>query len=114
MLVITDKNTFDTFSTEIQKTNFLSATGFRDNIRCVFDFDAELNAEKKVGYVMIPDAYTDVVACDIEDGYTVSIGDMCVLIVGSESRSEQPSDICLLYTSPSPRDQRGSRMPSSA
>ena len=23
-------------------------------------------------------------------------------------------DICLLYTSPSPRDQRGSRMPSSA
>ena len=26
----------------------------------------------------------------------------------------QPSDICLLYTSPSPRDQRGSRMPSSA
>ena len=25
-----------------------------------------------------------------------------------------PTDICLLYTSPSPRDQRGSRMPSSA
>ena len=24
------------------------------------------------------------------------------------------SDVCLLYTSPSPRDQRGSRMPSSA
>ena len=27
---------------------------------------------------------------------------------------EQRFDICLLYTSPSPRDQRGSRMPSSA
>ena len=26
----------------------------------------------------------------------------------------QQIDICLLYTSPSPRDQRGSRMPSSA
>ena len=25
-----------------------------------------------------------------------------------------PSNCCLLYTSPSPRDQRGSRMPSSA
>ena len=25
-----------------------------------------------------------------------------------------PNNICLLYTSPSPRDQRGSRMPSSA
>ena len=24
------------------------------------------------------------------------------------------TDLCLLYTSPSPRDQRGSRMPSSA
>ena len=28
--------------------------------------------------------------------------------------SDTASDICLLYTSPSPRDQRGSRMPSSA
>ena len=28
--------------------------------------------------------------------------------------SIMPSGICLLYTSPSPRDQRGSRMPSSA
>ena len=26
----------------------------------------------------------------------------------------QPDGVCLLYTSPSPRDQRGSRMPSSA
>ena len=25
-----------------------------------------------------------------------------------------PAKVCLLYTSPSPRDQRGSRMPSSA
>ena len=27
---------------------------------------------------------------------------------------DTPSGLCLLYTSPSPRDQRGSRMPSSA
>ena len=41
---------------------------------------------------------------------------------GSEARDkshmrgllEKPSKGCLLYTSPSPRDQRGSRMPSSA
>ena len=31
-----------------------------------------------------------------------------------ELRPTQPVIICLLYTSPSPRDQRGSRMPSSA
>ena len=28
--------------------------------------------------------------------------------------AEELSEVCLLYTSPSPRDQRGSRMPSSA
>ena len=28
--------------------------------------------------------------------------------------TETQGEICLLYTSPSPRDQRGSRMPSSA
>ncbi len=93
LLVITDKTTFDTFATEIQKTNFLSATGFRDNIRCVFDFDASLTASKKVGYVMIPDAYTDEIDCDIEPGNTVSIGDMCVLIIGSETRSQKPAEI---------------------
>ena len=27
---------------------------------------------------------------------------------------DEPNLLCLLYTSPSPRDQRGSRMPSSA
>ena len=31
-----------------------------------------------------------------------------------ESLDECLNNICLLYTSPSPRDQRGSRMPSSA
>ena len=41
----------------------------------------------------------------------------CVLIAGAIAvtalKSTRPS-YCLLYTSPSPRDQRGSRMPSSA
>ena len=31
-----------------------------------------------------------------------------------ESMSSTLKKVCLLYTSPSPRDQRGSRMPSSA
>ena len=30
------------------------------------------------------------------------------------AHNEEHGDSCLLYTSPSPRDQRGSRMPSSA
>ena len=41
----------------------------------------------------------------IHDGSTFSI---------SEPINGAPVSVCLLYTSPSPRDQRGSRMPSSA
>ena len=40
-----------------------------------------------------------------------------VLILNNSEQTqvlEESIDICLLYTSPSPRDQRGSRMPSSA
>ena len=44
-----------------------------------------------------------------------------LLTAMSESKSSVPASVqftdiggCLLYTSPSPRDQRGSRMPSSA
>ena len=33
---------------------------------------------------------------------------------GADPEHRLPVQICLLYTSPSPRDQRGSRMPSSA
>ena len=36
------------------------------------------------------------------------------LIVWMNELAEQGINFCLLYTSPSPRDQRGSRMPSSA
>jgi hypothetical protein len=82
LLVISDKNTFDSFSNDIQKTNYLGSNGFKDNIRCVFDFNAELTALKKVGYVMIPEDYGDEVSCDIESGVTVSVGDMCVLNIG--------------------------------
>ena len=50
------------------------------------------------------------------DGIITHANDAFVDISGY-SRDEligAPHHICLLYTSPSPRDQRGSRMPSSA
>ena len=37
-----------------------------------------------------------------------------VIVVNAEKVKVTGSKFCLLYTSPSPRDQRGSRMPSSA
>ena len=36
------------------------------------------------------------------------------LIIGNSDPHNNEYVACLLYTSPSPRDQRGSRMPSSA
>ena len=44
-------------------------------------------------------------------GVVISVEIIRRVIWGSEP---EPLYICLLYTSPSPRDQRGSRMPSSA
>ena len=44
------------------------------------------------------------------DGYTTATG----LPTGNNGDVFQTVNGCLLYTSPSPRDQRGSRMPSSA
>ena len=38
----------------------------------------------------------------------------CRLMYGLAKKGFDVEGICLLYTSPSPRDQRGSRMPSSA
>ena len=48
--------------------------------------------------------------CTIADD--VKIGDGTVL--RAHAYVDEHTTICLLYTSPSPRDQRGSRMPSSA
>ena len=46
----------------------------------------------------------------------ISTGDLFRYEMGNDTPLglEAKSYICLLYTSPSPRDQRGSRMPSSA
>ena len=44
----------------------------------------------------------------------VGIKSIAVELPKDTSTEELLSKLCLLYTSPSPRDQRGSRMPSSA
>ena len=54
------------------------------------------------------------------DVWLVGGGDPLLMTAAYADRYEEPraytdlDDLCLLYTSPSPRDQRGSRMPSSA
>ena len=50
------------------------------------------------------------------DIYVTQSGDDLDLDITQDGQNNQVgnSTTCLLYTSPSPRDQRGSRMPSSA
>ena len=48
----------------------------------------------------------------IESSVEVNYDTVCANCI--ETYNSQVTYICLLYTSPSPRDQRGSRMPSSA
>ena len=59
----------------------------------------------------------EVILCDREDGHDILDGNA----LHKYFRETNPDVVyhlagwaCLLYTSPSPRDQRGSRMPSSA
>ena len=55
-----------------------------------------------------------IVDSGVNVGYLEQAFERHVNFDGANSWSPQGSRICLLYTSPSPRDQRGSRMPSSA
>ena len=61
------------------------------------------------------DAIAMVTASHNENGWTgVKMGIKKGLTHAPEEMKELKDITCLLYTSPSPRDQRGSRMPSSA
>ena len=51
---------------------------------------------------------------DIEVVAQAADGLQAIEMVSQHTPDVLLTDICLLYTSPSPRDQRGSRMPSSA
>ena len=50
----------------------------------------------------------------VTTGASISVDGELVASQGSGQAFEVQATDCLLYTSPSPRDQRGSRMPSSA
>ena len=53
------------------------------------------------------------IECSVDDAQNHATGLVRVLNDNHEAKGEWNPN-CLLYTSPSPRDQRGSRMPSSA
>ena len=64
---------------------------------------------------MLHPSYTDlmkVVNQDVEEGATKIVNSRYSIVLATAKRARQI--ICLLYTSPSPRDVEESRMPSSA
>ena len=60
--------------------------------------------------VLVPVPTSQAYSYLVGEGHEVVAGSIVQVPLGSRS----VIGICLLYTSPSPRDQRGSRMPSSA
>ena len=55
----------------------------------------------------------DITPADAGSEYGKAVEEAIALLDSGKERVAEPKG-CLLYTSPSPRDQRGSRMPSSA
>ena len=60
---------------------------------------------------MLAELGCEPVVCDVYDADALRAA---VVGFAPEMVMHQLTDLCLLYTSPSPRDQRGPRMPSSA
>ena len=70
-----------------------------------------------VGAVDAPVVGGDVAGSVTEDGTLADSGTLTITDIDTSDNPVSWIDVastCLLYTSPSPRDQRGSRMPSSA
>ena len=75
--------------------------------RYEIDLDIDLENFKYAGKETI---YIEVV----DDSTEIQLNSLGIDIVNAFVENDEGIHICLLYTSPSPRDQRGSRMPSSA
>ena len=73
-------------------------------------------AEKEISFTEVGEGlYAFTAEGDPNSG--VIIGDDSVMIIEAQATPRLAQKVikhCLLYTSPSPRDQRGSRMPASA
>ena len=77
--------------------------------------DVVLEGHRSKHPVTVTGSYSDGMKRDVTDLATFSSNNANVATISQEGQivADRPGD-CLLYTSPSPRDQRGSRMPSSA
>ena len=80
------------------------------------DFESEIKKETEqlISKGITPTLATILVGLDPASATYVKMKQSTCQRLGMKSIAVELDENCLLYTSPSPRDQRGSRMPSSA
>ena len=80
-LIISNKDSYEFFSTTTEQTNPQKIAGFADNIRTSIVKDMSLGGVKRVGFIPIPDYFDNDVPVDIDDSFTMTIDDGAVLII---------------------------------
>ena len=80
-LIVTDKTSYEFFSTTTEQTNIQKLTGFADNIRTSIVKDMALDGNKRVGFIPVNNDFIDDVPVDIDDTFTLTVDDGAVLIV---------------------------------
>ena len=80
-LIISNKTSYEFFSTTTEQTNPQKIAGFADNIRTSIVKDMSLGGVKRVGFIPIPDYFDNDVPVDIDDSFTMTIDDGAVLII---------------------------------
>ena len=79
-LIISDKTSYEFFSTSTEQTNPQKLVGFADNLRTSIIADMTLGGKKRVGFIPIP-SYASDVPVDIDDTFTMTVDDGAVLII---------------------------------
>jgi len=80
-LIISNKDSYEFFSTTTEQTNPQKIAGFADNIRTSIVKDMSLGGVKRVGFIPIPDYFDNDIPVDIDDSFTMTIDDGAVLII---------------------------------
>ena len=79
-LIISDKTSYEFFSTSTEQTNPQKLVGFADNIRTSIVADMSLGGKKRVGFIPVP-SYASDVPVDIDNTFTMTVDDGAVLII---------------------------------
>ena len=80
-LIITNKTSYEFFTSSTEQTNIQKLTGFADNIRTSIVKDMALDGNKRVGFIPVNSDFIDDVPVDIDDTFTLTVDDGAVLIV---------------------------------